>query len=634
MIRSKYCNAIIAVVTGLAVIAVALMGVFAPSIAQAADGGVTMAYESTLFDTDQIMEINIAIDAEQWTTLLDSAINEEYYACDVTVNGTTFRNAAIRAKGNTSLSSIANDPTTDRYSFKIEFDHYDESQSCFGLEKLVLNNNYADANNMKEAIVYDMFAYLDADASLYNYAKVSVNGEYWGVYLALEAVEERFLLRNYGAAAGELYKPEGVNGGRGMGGGGMNASGSTNSATLNYIDDDLDSYETIWDGAVTDSGKKDHKRVVAALKQIAAQDDVASVMDVDNVLRYMAVHTFAVNLDSLSGSMAHNYYLYEQDGRLNLIPWDYNLAWGGFSQGGSDASGTVNFAIDTPFSGNISLDDRSFFAALLENETYLAQYHAYLQQLCDYVTDGTLQAVYNRIRNQIDALVESDPTAFYTYDEYDTAAEELMTVLVRRAESVAGQVDGTIPSTTAGQQADSSALVDASDLNLSVMGTMNMGGGNAPGGENGTPPTRPDDSTASDGTTSGSENGGMTPPGGQNGTPPTRPKDNTENDGTASGSENSGNAPGGQNGTPPTRPEDSTASDGTTSGSENSGNAPGGQNGNFPGGNFAKPDGIPSDFSPGGNGSTSGSVSQWIWVGISLVVAGIGIVIAKCFRRR
>ena len=33
MIRSKYCNAIIVVVTGLAVIAVALMGVFAPSIA-------------------------------------------------------------------------------------------------------------------------------------------------------------------------------------------------------------------------------------------------------------------------------------------------------------------------------------------------------------------------------------------------------------------------------------------------------------------------------------------------------------------------------------------------------------------------------------------------------------------------
>ena len=61
---------------------------------------------------------------------------------------------------------------------------------------------------MKEAVVYDMYRYLDTDASLYNYAKISLNGEYWGVYLALEAVEESFLLRNYGTQDGKLYKPD------------------------------------------------------------------------------------------------------------------------------------------------------------------------------------------------------------------------------------------------------------------------------------------------------------------------------------------------------------------------------------------------------------------------------------------
>lgn len=122
----------------------------------------------------------------------------------------------IRPKGNTSLTSIANDPTTDRYSFKLEFDHYVDGQTCFGLDKLILNNNYADATNMKEALIYDMYQYLGADASLYNYARLSVNGEYWGVYLALEAVEDSFLLRNYGVQDGELYKPDSMN----IGGGG------------------------------------------------------------------------------------------------------------------------------------------------------------------------------------------------------------------------------------------------------------------------------------------------------------------------------------------------------------------------------------------------------------------------------
>ena len=193
--------------------------------ALAGDGGVTMEYESRLFDTDEIIEIDIRIDEDDWENMLANATAEEYCECDVVINGETIYNAAIRTKGNTSLTTIAADPTTDRYSFKIEFDHYVDGQTCFGLDKLVLNNNYADATSMKEALIYDMYSYFGADASLYNYAKISVNGEYWGVYLALEAVEDSFMLRNYGAQSGELYKPDSMNiGGFDMGGMDMGTS--------------------------------------------------------------------------------------------------------------------------------------------------------------------------------------------------------------------------------------------------------------------------------------------------------------------------------------------------------------------------------------------------------------------------
>ena len=86
-------------------------------------------------------------------------------------------------------------------------------------------------------------------------------------------------------------------------------------------------------------------------------------MDVDNLLRYMAVHVFSVNEDSLSGMMAHNYYLYEAGGKLNLIPWDYNLSLGGMGSS-NDATSVVNDAIDNAFSGT------TFFDTLMENETY------------------------------------------------------------------------------------------------------------------------------------------------------------------------------------------------------------------------------------------------------------------------
>lgn len=213
------------------------------------------------------------------------------------------------------------------------------------------------------------------------------------------------------------------------------------------------------------------------MKNIAEGTDLEQSMDIDNLLRYMAVHIFSVNDDSLSGTMAHNYYLYESSGKLNLIPWDYNLALGGMNAGGmgpgsrtSGASSVINSPIDDAFSST------DFFDTLMADETCHSQYYTYLQQLVEeYVNGGGFETFYTRTRSLIDSLVETDPTAFYTYEEYNTAAETLYQVVSLRGESILGQINGTIPSTREAQQSDSSALVDASDLDLTVMGTMNAG---------------------------------------------------------------------------------------------------------------------------------------------------------------
>lgn len=545
MTEHKHIGKIVGALMAAAVAFCLIVTLFADRfVAVSGSSAATMEYESTLFDTSEIMTVNIIMDEDQWQELLDNAISEKYYACDVEINGETISNVGIRTKGNTSLSSIANDPDTDRYSFKIKFDKYVDGQTCMGLDKLVLNNNFADATNRKEALVYDMFQYLGADASLYHYAKISVNGEYWGTYLALEAVEDSFKLRNYGVSDGKLYKPETMGMGNDQkeegekqdgkfdgnplqrpdnadfpsseegdlaknsnsmdrperpqgdfdqadmdekfknpqgGHGDFGDFGNRNGgADLNYTDDDVDSYSTIWDGAdgkVTDSDKE---RVVNAIKNINEGTDLTAYLDIDNILKYMAVHEFVVNLDSLSGNMAHNYYLYENDGQLNIIPWDYNLSFGGMMNGGmggspgrestesSEATSMINDPVDTPFDGT------DFFDAVLENEEYLAQYHGYLRQLAEeYVQGGRLQEVWERLDAQTDELIETDPTAFYTAAEYEEAKETLWTVLQLRAESVLGQLDGTIPSTDDGQQNAQDTLIDGSAIDLSVMGEFN-----------------------------------------------------------------------------------------------------------------------------------------------------------------
>ena len=559
MISSKHFSKIAITLTAAVLIACILAMCFSGQLfSNMHRTGYAMEYETALFDTDHILEVNIIMDDDQWNDMLDHAIQENYYQCDVVINGTTFYQVGIRPKGNTSLSSIANDPDNNRYSFKLEFDQFVDGQTCFGLDKLILNNNYADTTNMKEAIVYDMFRFLDADASLYNYAKISVNGEYWGVYLALEAIEQSFMLRNYGTKRGYLYKPDSLNhddnndhketsetgfpsmpeggfpmpdfqkseqnsqtsvnaeagtekaserddirentdaeaptdhereneksrsfpsggmpgGGERMGRGGMPKS-MGRGGNLNYTDDDLDSYSTIWDGQVNNSSDTDHKRVVEALKHVHDQTDLEQYIDVDQFLKYMAVHNFSVNEDSLSGSMAHNYYLYESNGQISILPWDYNLSFGGMH--GGDGTSVINDPIDDTWSAT------QLFDFVLENEAYKARYHEYYSKLItEYLYGGEFEKTYNRIRAQIDSLVELDPNAMYTYEEYLKGVELFYEAVMLRTESVKGQLDGSIPSTFEGQQADSSALVDASHINLSDLGQF-MNGGGLPGGGN------------------------------------------------------------------------------------------------------------------------------------------------------
>lgn len=537
MIAQKHMTRIAAVLMAAAVcLCLAAIGSAGEMAEVFGRSGIGMEYESRLFDTDEILRINLVMEENEWEDMLANATEEVYYACDVEINGEMFYHVGIRPKGNTSLTSIASDPDTDRYSLKLEFDQYKTGQTCYGLDKLILNNHYADATSMKEALIYDMYQFLGADASLYNYAEISVNGEYWGLYLALEAVEDSFLLRNYGTENGALYKPDSMNmgnkgdesfhdmqpqerqqkqeqgqpqdrerkeefkpggqedsaDGRGLaetmpgaenasppengGPGGFSMGG--NGANLNYTDQDLDSYSTIWEGEVTDTGEAEHKRVVEALKNISEGTDLENYMDVDNLLKYMAVHIFSVNEDSLSGMMAHNYYLYESGGQLNILPWDYNLAFGGMggmggSNGSSDSNDSatrmVNNAIDHAFSGT------EFFDTLMENEEYHARYYGYLKQLVEeYIDEGGLESFYRRTRNQIDSLVEQDPTAFYSYEEYEEAVDTLYEIVRLRGQSIGGQIEGTIPSAEE-EQRDSDTLIDASHLDLSVMGSMHTG---------------------------------------------------------------------------------------------------------------------------------------------------------------
>ncbi len=480
------------------------------------DGAVeTMAsvgstYEFLLFDASLVHSIDIQMD--DWQSFLDNCTDETYAACDISIDGETYNQVAIRAKGNTSLTQVAR-YGNDRYSFKIEFDHYNDACRYHGLDKLSLNNVIQDNTYMKDFLTYQMMGCFGVSAPLCSFVYITVNGEDWGLYLAVEGVEDAFLARSYGKNPGNLYKPDSMKmgGGRGNGGdfrmdewkegeapperpeggpgrpgGGPDGMGSSD-VSLIYSDDDYESYENIFTNAKTDLTDTDKARLISALKELNTGDNPADVVDVDQVIRYFVVHNFVCNFDSYTGSMIHNYYLYEEDGRLSMIPWDYNLAFGGF-EGSMDADAVVNYPIDTPVSGG-STDSRPMLAWIFDNDDYAKLYHQYFSEfIASCFESGLFAETVDRTQALIAPYVEKDPTKFCTYEEFVTGADTLKALCLLRAESVRGQLEGSIPSDSEGQAADSSALIDASSLNISDMGTMDQNHGEGRGEDHGRNP--------------------------------------------------------------------------------------------------------------------------------------------------
>ncbi len=589
-----------------------------------------MGYETRLFDTSRVHTIDLVMD--DWDAFIDTCENEEYSSCAAVIDNESYKNVAIRAKGNTSLSTVSQ-MGSDRYSFKIEFDHYESGRTYYGLDKLSLNNVIQDNTYMKDYLTYRLMAQFGANAPLCSFVYITVNGEDWGLYLAVEGIEDSFLQRNYGQDHGVLYKPDSmsIGGGRGngrdfdmddfmgeginrpdgefdgqqpstdqengapadftppgqgddmpadftppdRGGGGRGGMGSAD-VKLQYTDDDLDSYANIFGNAKTEITEADQARLIQSLKALGEGGDVSAVVDIDQVLRYFVVHNFVVNGDSYTGSMVHNYYLYEEDGRLSMLPWDYNLAFGTFQ--GGDASSAVNDPIDSPLS--VAGDgDRPMADWIFSGKEYTELYHQYFEE---FLNTADPAAIIDEAYALIAPYVESDPTKFCTYEEFEAGVEALKTFCGLRIESVSGQLDGTIPSTDAGQAEDKSALVDASALTLSDMGTMNNGGGGPFGGDGGGQPAF---------------GGGMS----------FRPADGE---------------------TAPSQPgeEDESASD---SQSPASGQRPEGvQAGNF-GGGF--PGGGPDGNVPGGGASQTGA--SLLLVAVSALVLLAGLAVAFKFRR-
>lgn len=354
-------------------------------------------YVSKLFSNDRVVNIDIVIDEAAWEDLKQNPLDKTIYNTTIIIDGETISNVGFRTKGDSTLNNLSNDSTTDRYSFKLDFNYYDSTKNYYGLTKLNLNNAYQDNSYMKNNLSYKLFKLMNVPYCEASYAYITINGTEFGLYETIEGVEESYLIRNFGEqnSSGDLYKPDGV------------------GSDLKWLGNDYSLYTGM--NLKTNKGSTDNSALIKFLDTINNGDstDLENYLNVDEALRYFAVNTALANMDSYQGNMKHNYYLYEINGVFQILPWDYNLAFGGF--------GRANISIDNPTNGQ--LEDRPLLNILLSNEEYKAKYYEYLTQVVNIFTDGALKSMIEEVTNLIEPYVQKDPTKFCTMDEFYQAVD-------------------------------------------------------------------------------------------------------------------------------------------------------------------------------------------------------------------
>jgi len=344
---------------------------------------------AAIFEKDRIINVEITMSEEDLADMYENAMLEEYHTADIVVDGIAMENVGIRTKGNSSLSSVARSDS-NRYSFRIKFNKYvkGEKHKLLGLDDMVLNNMTSDASYMREYLSYEAMRQAGLPVPLTVFVNVYINGELQGLYLGVEVPENSFLNRTFGNNDGNLYKQE-------IGSTMQYQEGSEYLSSEQKVGDD-----------------KEKAGLKNMLKVLNEGGDLESVIDIDSALGYIAANTVLGSYDSYNGQMAQNYYIYENtDGKFYVIPWDYNMSFGGFG-------GNSSVSIHTPVSG-VSMESRPLINKLLEVPEYKARYMEYVLFFTAYL-ENMPQRV-DELAALIRPHVEADPTKFVTMEQFENS---------------------------------------------------------------------------------------------------------------------------------------------------------------------------------------------------------------------
>lgn len=353
------------------------------------------------FNSLRILDIQINFwQPNFWDSLLATHSNDTTMVCNVNIEGTQLDSVGIKIKGNSSFNSYPG----NKKSLKIEFDQYVDTLRFDGLKVINLNNCFKDPTLVREKIMLDFLRATGIPGPRANFAKVTINGTYWGLYSLVEQVDKIFLNDLIGNKDGNLFKgdPQGS----------LQWFGPTDSSY--YSKYELKTNDSLNDWT-------DLVRLINIINNTPAsdfQDSLEGVLNTNNFVGQWASSILFSNLDSYYGS-GHNYYIYHNtaNNKFEWITWDVNEAFGNFNMGMGLTQIKELSCLFLPNPPN----GRPLVKKMLDHPVYKEQY---IQTICgflyQYFNEEVMFETIDSLTDFIRTAVYADTQKMYTNIEFET----------------------------------------------------------------------------------------------------------------------------------------------------------------------------------------------------------------------
>jgi spore coat protein CotH len=266
---------------------------------------------------ETVQEIQLQVHVDDLARMKEALPRRIYVPATFRWDNQVIENVGVRYKGNSS----SNPRQRHKRSFLIKFSKFEKGQTFLGLERVALDNGIQFGSLFSEQLITAVLRDLGIKASRCNFATLTLNGTYHGVYTNVERIDEVFIRNNFADGSGALYKNH-------VGGAGADLS------PIGLSPDPNRRRPLAFEpkSASAHDKARDVLELIASINRTPDKDFarvMESTIEMDAFLRTMAVMLFSGAFDQLTGWGPHNYYLYHdpRSKRWNYLPWDLDVGF-------------------------------------------------------------------------------------------------------------------------------------------------------------------------------------------------------------------------------------------------------------------------------------------------------------------